>query len=162
MSSIEGDVDVEAGGDVVFEAGRTPGIDTVIESGSGDVRVVAEGSVLLQRTPGQRRQRGDPHARRARHATRDGDVTKTDGGDVLVWAKTGDVDAGVGNRWVEPGPSFQPNGPERPGSASDGPRVRPDPRREPEQRGPQQPAATARSSPTASSASGPRRAGASS
>ena len=77
MSSIEGDVDVEAGGDVVFEAGRTPGIDTVIESGSGDVRVVAQGSVLLQRTPGSGgnaaiRTRGvlGTDARRQRHQDR--------------------------------------------------------------------------------------------
>jgi filamentous hemagglutinin family protein len=113
ISSVTGDVDVEAGGDVVFEAGRSLGVDTVIESGSGDVRVVAEGSVLLQRTPGS----GGNAAIRTRGVLGtdgEGRVTKTDGGDVLVWAKSGDVDAGVANRWVEPGPSFQANGPERP------------------------------------------------
>lgn len=112
MSSIEGDVEVLAGGDVIFDAGRTPGVDTVIESGSGDVRVVAEGSVLLQRTSGM----GGNAAIRTRGVyglDGDGNITKTAGGDVLVWAKTGDVDAGVANRWVEPGPSFLPNGPER-------------------------------------------------
>ncbi len=111
MSSVTGDVDVSAGGDVIFDAGRTPGIDTVIESGSGDVRVVAEGSVLLQRTPGT----GGNAAIRTRGVLGtdgQGRVTKTDGGDVLVWAKTGDVDAGVANRWIEPGPSFQAGGPE--------------------------------------------------
>jgi filamentous hemagglutinin family protein len=110
MASIEGDVEVIAGGDVIFDAGRNPGIDTRIESGSGDVRVVAEGSVLLQRTPGT----GGNAAIRTRGVygtDGDGNVTKTDGGSVLVWAKNGDVDAGVGNRWLEPGPAFGPDTP---------------------------------------------------
>ena len=74
--------------------------------------VVAGGSVLLQRTPGT----GGNAAIRTRGVLgtdSEGRITKTDGGDVLVWAKGGNVDAGVGNRWVEPGPSFQANGPER-------------------------------------------------
>ena len=112
LGSVEGDVDVEAGGDVVFEAGRTPGVDTLIQSGSGDVRVVAGGSVLLQRTFGGG---GNAAIRTTGVIGTDGEgrTTKSDGGDVLVWAKTGDVDAGVGNRWLEPGPNFLPNGPER-------------------------------------------------
>jgi len=121
MSSIEGDVDVEAGGDVIFEAGRSPGVDTAIESGSGDVRVVAGGSVRLQPTPGS----GGNAAIRTRgiYGTDSaGRITKTAGGDVLVWAKTGSVDAGVGNRWIEPGPNFPARGAGRPsGTAQQGP-----------------------------------------
>lgn len=112
IGSVEGDVDVEAGGDVIFEAGRTPGFDTLIESGSGDVRVVAEGSVLLQRTPGSGGNAGI-RTRGVIGIDSEGRTTKADGGDVLVWAKSGDVDAGIGNRWLEPGPNFLPNGPER-------------------------------------------------
>jgi filamentous hemagglutinin family protein len=116
MSSVEGDVEVIAGGDVIFDAGRSPGVDTTIESGSGDVRVVAGGSVLLQRTPGS----GGNAAIRTRGVLGvdgDGNVTKTDGGSVLVWARSGDVDAGAGNRWLEPGPAFSrstPNVPTNP------------------------------------------------
>jgi filamentous hemagglutinin family protein len=95
------------GGDVRFEAGRTSGPDTVIESGSGDVSVVAEGSVLLQDGFG-----GGGHAairtRGVAGTDSFGRETRQDGGSILVWAKQGDVDAGIANRWVEPGPGFSP------------------------------------------------------
>ena len=135
MASVEGDVEVIAGGDVIFDAGRTPGVDTVIESGSGDVRVVAEGSVLLQRTSGV----GGNAAIRTRGIyglDADGNVTKADGGNVLVWAKTGDVDAGVANRWLEPGPAFRTSARARPPAE---PGLRPDARRERAQQRPDEP-----------------------
>lgn len=106
-----GDIRVEAGGDVRFTASRTPFTETVIETGSGDVEVVAGGSVLLQPGFGA----GGNAAIRTRGVPgvdADGNPTREDGGSILVWAKTGDVDAGLGNRWIEPGPSLQSGGPE--------------------------------------------------
>ena len=95
-----GNIDVEAGRDVRFAAGTKQ--DSVIENGSGSIRVVAGGSVILNadgngnaaiRTVGIQ-DPNDPNR-----------VTRTDGGSILVWAQTGDVDAGNANRWLQPGPA---------------------------------------------------------
>lgn len=102
-----GDVDVVAGRDVRFTAASQTR-DGVIENGSGDIRVVAGRTVSLyggQGVDGNAaiRTRGlvdatDPHR-----------VTRSDGGSILVHAVEGDVDAGVGNRWLSPGPASSTN-----------------------------------------------------
>ena len=138
LSSVTGDVDVEAGGDVIFEAGRTLGVDTLIESGSGDVRVVAEGSVLLQRTPGKRRQRRDPHpgsARQRRRGARHEDRRRRRAGVGEGRRRGRRRRQSLGRARAElPGERAGAPGPRHPG----GPRLRPAARREPEQRGHEQ------------------------
>ncbi|HTF36167.1 MAG TPA: filamentous hemagglutinin N-terminal domain-containing protein [Myxococcota bacterium] len=97
-----GKIDVQAGRDVRFAAGKTQ--DSVIENGSGSIRVVAGGSVILNAE-------GDGNAAIRTRGIQDpnnpGQVTRTDGGSILVWAQTGDVDAGNANRWLQPGPDVK-------------------------------------------------------
>lgn len=102
-----GDVDVVAGRDVRFTASSTTR-DGVIENGSGDIRVVAGRTISLSGAQGV-----DGNAAiRSRGIVDDSDpdrVTRTDGGSILVHAIEGDVDAGVGNRWLSPGPASSSN-----------------------------------------------------
>jgi len=102
-----GDVDVVAGRDVRFTASSTTR-DGVIENGSGDIRVVAGRDVSLFGGQGV-----DGNAAiRTRGIVDESNpdrVTRTNGGSILVRATTGDVDAGVGNRWLSPGPASSSN-----------------------------------------------------
>jgi filamentous hemagglutinin family protein len=106
LKSQRGNVDVEAGRDVRFAAGSKTK-DGVIETGSGDIRVVAGRDVLLK-GPG-----ADGNAairtRGITDATDPNRITRTGGGNIFVHAITGDVDAGVGNRWLTPGPASVAN-----------------------------------------------------
>jgi filamentous hemagglutinin family protein len=93
-----GNIDVQAGRNVEFAAGQNQ--DSVIQNGSGTIRVVAGGSVLLG--PG-----GNGNAAIRTQGVQDPNIplaSRTDGGSILVWAQTGDVDAGNANRWLQPGP----------------------------------------------------------
>ncbi|HKE09932.1 MAG TPA: filamentous hemagglutinin N-terminal domain-containing protein, partial [Myxococcota bacterium] len=113
-----GKIDVEAGRDVRFAAapaltGTTQ--DAVIENGSGPIRVVAGGSLILNangngdaaiRTVGIQ-DPNDPNQ----------GGTRTDGGNIVVWAQNGDVDAGNGNRWLQPGPGVPVANPNAPGTS---------------------------------------------
>src|SRR5262249_37542865 len=102
-----GTIDVATGRDVLFRAGSTTD-DGVIENGSGDIHIRAGGSGKLG---------VDPHLRgNAAIRTRGvvgtdalGQTTVSDGGDITIEAG-GDVDAGVGNRWLEPGPVLSADG----------------------------------------------------
>ena len=99
LQDVQGNVDVQAGHDVRFVAGSTTR-DSVIESGSGDVSVVAQGSVILQgATDGNAAIR----TRGLLGTDATGRQTVSDGGNVFVEAVTGDVVTGMGNRWVRPG-----------------------------------------------------------
>jgi len=102
-----GAIDVAAGRDVLFKAGSTTD-DGVIENGSGDIHVRAGGSVRLGVDPNLR---GNAAIRTRGVVGTDaqGQTTVTDGGDITIEAG-GDVDAGVGNRWLEPGPDLSPDG----------------------------------------------------
>jgi len=101
-----GNIDVEAGRNVSFAAGQTPqDPDSVIETGSGSIRVVAGNSAL--RPGGQ-----------AGSVILSGNaaIRTTDGGSIVVWAqsdakgKGGNVDAGNANRWIQPGPAVATRG----------------------------------------------------
>ncbi len=104
LKDVHGNIDVEAGRDVLFHA-TSQARDSVIENGSGSIRVVAGDSVRL-RTPGD----VGNAAIRTRGVKDDPDfpTTQSRSGDILVYAKNGDVDAGVANRWVQPGPNYGP------------------------------------------------------
>src|SRR5262249_21174317 len=117
LRNLRGLIDVRAGirgsgrGSVVFSAGdRTQ--DGVIENGSGAIQVIAEDSVRLRADASRIgnaaiRTRGVPVLDGAGQATQG----RERAGDILVVARNGDVDAGVGNRWVEPGPAFDATDP---------------------------------------------------
>jgi filamentous hemagglutinin family protein len=100
-----GNIDVEAGRNVSFAAGQTQ--DSVIENGSGSIRVVAGGSVLLNA-------QGDGNAAIRTRGIQDPSnpnlPSRIDGGSIVVWAQTGDVDAGDANRWLQPGPATKTAG----------------------------------------------------
>ena len=110
-----GDIDVEAGRSVRFTASSTL-TDGVIENGSGNIRVVAGDSVTLS----GRDARGGLVDGNAAIRTRgllghvdlgtpgctndpSGCDTRTGGGSIFVQAIRGDVDAGIGNRWLDVG-----------------------------------------------------------
>jgi len=100
-----GEIDVVAGRDVRFRAGSASA-DGVIENGSGDIHVRAGGSVKLVEDPNVH---GNAAIRTRGIAGTDaqGRPTTSEGGDIVIEAG-GDVDAGVGNRWVEPGLNLSP------------------------------------------------------
>ncbi len=121
LRNVFGDIDVHAGRDVLFRALRVPGQDTVIENGAGDVFVVADGSVRLQPVVPPQGVNDADAAFRGNAAIRTrgvaavdalGRPTRESGGSVVVWARTGDVDAGVGNRWIASPPGFSSQSPE--------------------------------------------------
>jgi len=102
-----GNIDVQAGRNVEFAATQppdpSPTPDSVIQNGSGNIRVVAGGSVLLNPM-------GNGNAAIRTRGVQDPNLTeasRTDGGSILVWAQTGNVDAGNANRWLQPGPYLQ-------------------------------------------------------
>ncbi len=99
LQDVRGNVDVQAGGDVRFVAGSTTR-DSVIESGSGDVSVVAQGSVILQ---GATNGNAAIRTRGVLGTDSTGRATVSDGGNVFVEAVTGDVITGMADRWVRPG-----------------------------------------------------------
>jgi filamentous hemagglutinin family protein len=106
LENVTGRIDVKAGRDVLFVATNQTS-DSVIQNGSGPISVVAGGSVRLRSTP---QDVGNAAIRTIGVSGTDaaGHATQANGGDILVVAQTGDVDAGVGNRWVEPGPAYSP------------------------------------------------------
>src|SRR5262245_28795381 len=120
LSNVRGDIDVEVGDSVLFRARQHSARDTVIENGSGDIRITAQNDVRLQPVPApvgaidpDAAFRGDA-AIRTRGVTgtdASGNTTISDGGSITIWAKDGSVDAGLGNRWLEPGPYFGPDDP---------------------------------------------------
>lgn|GEM_PF-3946295 len=96
-----GNIDVQAGRNVEFAAAQSQ--DSVIQNGSGSIRVVAGGSVLLSPD-------GPGNAAIRTRGVQDPNLplpSRTDGGSILVWAQTGDVDAGNANRWLQPGAYLQ-------------------------------------------------------
>lgn len=118
-----GDIDVEVGGDVQFQSSTIAAsnttqqlaTDAVIENGSGSIRVVAGGSVLLGSDPTRKtnaaiRTRGVASTYTGTDPATGNPVAftqRTNGGALLVHALglhagTGDVDAGIGNRWLQP------------------------------------------------------------
>jgi filamentous hemagglutinin family protein len=102
-----GAIDVAVGRDVRFRAGSETE-DGVIENGSGDIAITAGRDVLLVENVNTR---GNA-AIRTRGVLRtdsQGQTTVTDGGSIVIQAGR-DVDAGVGNRWLEPGPNLSPEG----------------------------------------------------
>jgi filamentous hemagglutinin family protein len=113
-----GKIDVEAGRDVRFAAAppQTPDStqDSVIENGSGPIRVVAGGSVILNANGN-----GDAAIRTVgiQDPNDPNQVTRTDGGSIVVWAQNGDVDAGNANRWLQPGPGIPQANLNAPGSS---------------------------------------------
>ncbi|HTO05717.1 MAG TPA: filamentous hemagglutinin N-terminal domain-containing protein [Myxococcota bacterium] len=122
VTALNGDVEIAAGGnvrsntgDIAVTAGRDVTFtstdrahDSVIETGSGNIDVVAERDVNLQ-----------PNVNAAGNTairTRgidveqpDGTVVheKGDGGNVVVIAKTGNVNAGTADRWVDSVPPLE-------------------------------------------------------
>jgi len=106
-----GQIDIAIGGDLSFRARRDVDesgnpIDGVIENGSGDISIVAGGSVDLVESPNTS---GNAAIRTRGVAGTDAQsqTTISNGGSITIQAG-GDVDAGVGNRWLEPGPNFTP------------------------------------------------------
>jgi len=97
-----GSIDVQAGRDVRFSAGSKT-TDGVIQNGSGNIRVVAGRSVILTGSAGAQGNAAI-RTRGVRGVDAEGNPTQSDGGSVFVQALTGDVDAGIGNRWLQPGP----------------------------------------------------------
>jgi len=115
LSAERGDIDVEAGRSVRFAASSTL-TDGVIENGSGNIRVVAGDSVTLSGYDARGALVDGNAAIRTRGllghvdfgtpgCTNDpnGCETRTAGGSVFVQAIRGDVDAGIGNRWLDVG-----------------------------------------------------------
>ena len=102
-----GKIDVATGGDVRFRAGSTTR-DGVIENGSGDIHVRAGGSVRLVEDPNVRGNAAI-RTRGIEGTDANGQTTVGDGGSIVIEAG-GDVDAGIGNRWLEPGPNLSPQG----------------------------------------------------
>ncbi|MFO0690570.1 MAG: filamentous hemagglutinin N-terminal domain-containing protein [Myxococcota bacterium] len=102
-----GQIDVEVGRDVRFTAASKTR-DGVIENGSGDIRVVAGRDVSLYGGTGVEGNAAI-RTRGLVDASNPDRVTRTNGGSILVHARTGDVDAGVGNRWLTPGPASSAN-----------------------------------------------------
>jgi filamentous hemagglutinin family protein len=112
-----GKIDVEAGRDVRFAAAPPPPgttQDAVIENGSGPIRIVAGGSVILNANGN-----GDAAIRTIgiQDPNDPNQVTRTDGGSIVVWAQNGNVDAGNGNRWLQPGPGVPVASPNAPGTS---------------------------------------------
>lgn len=107
LKNERGAIDVAAGRDVRFRAGSQTQ-DGVIENGSGDVRVRAGRDVLLVEDASVR---GNAAIRTRGVIGTDaqGRTTVSRGGSVVVEAGR-DVDAGVGNRWLEPGSNLSPAG----------------------------------------------------
>jgi len=104
-----GQIDIAIGGDLSFRARRDVDstgqpIEGVIENGSGDISIVAAGSIHLAESPNTS---GNAAIRTRGVAGTDalGQTTISDGGSIFIQVG-GDVDAGVGNRWLEPGPPF--------------------------------------------------------
>jgi len=108
LRSQSGDVNVQSGHDVLFTS-TDQNNDSVIETGSGNIQVVAQHDVNLQ-----------PDANAAGNtairtrgvdvAQADGSVIheKGDGGNVVVVAETGNVNAGSGDRWIDTVPPLDP------------------------------------------------------
>lgn len=103
LETTTGDIDVDAGRDVSFLANRRD-TDGVIESGSGDIRVVAGRSVMLRN--GAAEGNAAIRTRGVLGTDAQGRTTRSSGGSIFIHAKTGDIDAGRGNRWVEPGSAW--------------------------------------------------------
>ena len=100
-----GAIDVAVGRDVLFRAGSETE-DGVIENGSGDISVTAGRDVLLVENVNTR---GNAAIRTRGVLGTDGEgqTTVTDGGNIVIQAGR-DVDAGIGNRWLEPGTNLSP------------------------------------------------------
>ncbi|HTO69268.1 MAG TPA: filamentous hemagglutinin N-terminal domain-containing protein [Myxococcota bacterium] len=108
LRSNTGDVTVTSGHDVLFTS-TDQAHDSVVETGSGNIRVEAQRDVNLQ-----------PNLQAAGNTairTRGIDVTQTDGtvvhekgdgGNVVVIAHTGNVNAGSADRWIDSGPILDP------------------------------------------------------
>jgi hypothetical protein len=103
LEDVTGKIDVQVGRDVKFRAGSQTN-DGVIQNGSGDISIAAGGSVLLGEGP---LVQGNAAIRTVGVMGTDGqgNTTISDGGSITIQAG-GDVDAGIGDRWLEPGPSF--------------------------------------------------------
>jgi filamentous hemagglutinin family protein len=112
LRSQTGDITVSSGHDVAFTSTDKVN-DSVIETGSGNIRVEAQHDVNLQ--PDQNAA-GNTAIR-----TRGVDVTQTDsngvaqvvhekgdGGNVVVIAHTGNVNAGTADRWIDSAPILDP------------------------------------------------------
>ena len=100
-----GAIDVAVGRDVQFRAGSETQ-DGVIENGSGDIAVTAGRDVSLVENSSTR---GNAAIRTRGVLGTDaqGRTTVSDGGSIVIQAGR-DVDAGVGNRWLEPGLNLSP------------------------------------------------------
>ena len=108
LRSQNGDVTVTSGHDVLFTS-TDQANDSVVETGSGNIRVEAQHDVNLQ-----------PNLQAAGNTairTRGIDVTQTDGsvvhekgdgGNVVVIAHTGNVNAGSADRWIDSAPIVDP------------------------------------------------------
>lgn len=99
-----GAIDVAVGRDVRFRAGSQTQ-DGVIENGSGRIDVKAGRDVLL--VDGTARGNAAIRTRGVVGTDAQGRPTVSNGGSISIQARR-DIDAGVGNRWVEPGLNLTP------------------------------------------------------